>query len=290
MKMVHVLYGSIVAAAVVAGVRSFAGTPAPASDPTPVAEQPAGPVAADMAPQDDDSQAPSANPSGGIGGEVLEKIDVPSYSYLRVGQKGTEGTWVAVPTAPVQVGQSVRVAGAMKMSNFQSKGLNRTFETIYFGNLDNGSSAGAGQENPHGMGASAMGASPHGAGMSGDSSNPHGAAPATTVEVKAVPKADGANGKTVAEVIGDRTKLSGKSVRIRGTVVKVNGGILGKTYLHLRDGSGDATAGTNDIVVTTDALPELGATIVVEGNVVVDRDIGAGYKFPTMIEDAKLVN
>ena len=301
MKMVHVLYGSIALAAVVAGVRSFAGTPPPSSDPAPVVAEPQGPSVADMAPGDSEEQAPQNAPAAGIGGEVLEKIDVPSYSYLRVGQKGTEGTWVAVPTAPVQVGDSVRVAGAMKMSNFQSKGLNRTFDTIYFGNLDSGGSRAAAApqmagDNPHaGMGAGMSGdpSNPH-AGMNGGAANPHGgmngAPAAAPVDVKAVAKAEGANGKTVAEVIGQRTSLSGKSVRIRGTVVKVNGGILGRTYLHLRDGSGDATAATNDILVTTEAVPTLGETILVEGVVAIDRDIGAGYKFSTMVEDAKLVS
>ena len=109
------------------------------------------------------------------------------------------------------------------------------------------------------------------------------------MDVKPLARAEGPNGKTVADVIGQRTTLSGKAVKIRGTVVKVNTGILGRTYLHLRDGSGDAAAGTNDIVVTTEATPTLGETVVVEGKVVLDRDIGSGYKFATMVEDAKVL-
>lgn len=299
MKMVHVLYGSLVAAAVIAGVRSFAGSPPPVSEPAVAAAEPAAPAPAafaDQLPADDDVQAPT----GGIAGEVLEVIDVPSYSYLRIGAKGTDGTWAAVPTASVKVGATVQVTGAMKMTDFQSKALGRTFPVIYFGTLGDGASARAlppaTGDNPHGAGANphGMGADPHGMGAGAQGADPHaamnGAAPAAApVDVKPLARAEGPNGKTVADVIGQRTTLSGKAVKIRGTVVKVNTGILGRTYLHLRDGSGDATAGTNDIVVTTEATPTLGDTVVIEGKVVLDRDIGSGYKFATMVEDAKVL-
>jgi len=311
--MVHVLFGTVLTAAVIAGVRSMSGAPVPASDPVPVAaeapESPARGRVPQMAAADDDTPAAADEPSsGGIAGQVLEVIEVPNYSYLRVGEKGSDGTWVAVPTAGLSAGASVRVGSAMKMTDFKSTALNRTFPVIYFGTLDKGGSRAAAapsDENPHGAGmgdnphGAGMGDNPHGAGMgdnpqgAGMGDNPHaggmGAAPATTVEVKTLARAEGANGKTVAEVIGQRTTLTGKTVRIRGTVVKVNAGILGRTYLHLRDGSGDATAQTNDIVVTTEATPTLGDTVVIEGKVVVDRDIGAGYKFPTMVEDAKVL-
>ena len=299
MKMVHVLYGSLVAAAVIAGVRSFAGSPPPANEPALAAAEPAAPAPAAFEPQrpaDDEVQAPA----GGISGEVLEVIDVPSYSYLRVGAKGTDGTWAAVPTASVKVGAAVQVTGAMKMTDFQSKALGRTFPVIYFGTLGDGASARtlppATGDNPHGAGANphGMGADPHGMGAGPTAADPHagmnGAAPAAApVDVKPLARAEGPNGKTVADVIGQRTTLSGKAVKIRGTVVKVNTGILGRTYLHLRDGSGDAAAGTNDIVVTTEATPTLGETVVVEGKVVLDRDIGSGYKVATMVEDAKVL-
>ena len=72
-------------------------------------------------------------------------------------------------------------------------------------------------------------------------------------------------------------------------MVKSTPGIMGKTYLHLRDGSGDAAAGTNDITVTTTTTPAVGDVVLVEGPIVLDRDIGAGYKFPTLVEDAKVL-
>ena len=45
----------------------------------------------------------------------------------------------------------------------------------------------------------------------------------------------------------------------------------------------------NDVTVTTATTPAVGDTILIEGTVVLDRDIGAGYKFPTLVEDAKVL-
>jgi hypothetical protein len=190
----------------------------------------------------------------------------------------------------------------MKMTGFTSTALKRTFPEIYFGTLQSGRA-------PHGMPSGdpsrsphANGADPHAAGaadphanVAGDhaaGADPHasmGGPSAPAVEVKPVGKAKGPEGRTVAEVIGQRDKLSGKTVRIHGTVVKSTPGILGKTYLHLRDGSGDPGAGTNDVTVTTTETPKVGDVVTVEGTVVLDRDIGAGYQFPTLVDDAKVL-
>jgi hypothetical protein len=66
-----------------------------------------------------------------------------------------------------------------------------------------------------------------------------------------VPKATGPDARTVAEVVAGKATLKGKPVLVHGQVVKVSSGILGKNWLHLQDGSGTASAGTNDILVTT---------------------------------------
>jgi len=291
-KMVYVLFGAVVAAAAVGGVRSFAGSAPPPRDPTPITAAPEAQPTPGAAADEGDSQ--------GISGEVLEVIDVPSYSYLRIGDKGTEGKWAAVPTAKVSVGQRVSVQDAMEMQNFNSKALNRTFASIYFGTLGGGASphgaVDTNHKSPHGASGAdphASAADPHGGAASPQGgADPHAGASqaASPVEVKAVPRAEGPNGKTVADAVAQRDKLVGKTVKIRGTVVKATTGIMGKTYLHLRDGSGDAGKGTNDITVTTTAEPKVGDVIVVEGTLATDVDIGSGYKFPTLLSDAKLVN
>jgi hypothetical protein len=267
--MVYVLFAAVAAAAAVGGARSLAG-PTPGTEPTPVAEAPL-PAPAAAA---DETEA--AEPTTALDGEVLEVIQVPTYSYLRIGRKGTEGTWAAVPTSSLKPGDHARIQGATKMSGFTSKALDRTFPVIYFGTLEGGRAA-------HGMAPVDPAKNPHANGA-----DPH-AASAVAADVKPVERAKGEAARTVAEVIAQRTQLVGKTVRIHATVVKSTPGILGKTYLHLRDGSGDAAAGTNDLSATTDATPAVGDTVLVEGVVAIDRDIGAGYKFPTIVEDAKVL-
>jgi hypothetical protein len=275
-KMPQILVGAVVLAATAAGIHTYLGNSAPreaAVTPEPQMLPPARPG----------SEMPAAMPSGdSISGEVLEVIDVPSYTYVRLGTKGTEGKWAAVSTAKVEVGARVTVVGAVAMNDFKSKVLGRTFPVIYFGALE-----GAAPPRAKGGEPRAPGADPHamGAPPAGDPHGQAGAAP-PQVEVKKVAKAEGPDGRTVAETLAQRVELRGKTVRIRGTVVKVMSGILGKTYLHLRDGSGPDA----DITVTTAAEPKAGDVVVLEGVVATDIDIGSGYKFPTLLSDAKVVN
>ena len=97
-----------------------------------------------------------------------------------------------------------------------------------------------------------------------------------------------AGGSSIADVWAKRAALAGKTVTINGTVVKFNGGILGRNWLHVQDGSGKADDGTNDITVTTEAAAKVGDVVTVTGKVVVDKDFGSGYAYKVLIEDAKI--
>jgi len=110
-------------------------------------------------------------------------------------------------------------------------------------------------------------------------------APAEEVDLTGIAKADG--GKTVAEVFAEKEQLAGKPVTFRGKVVKTNADIMGKNWLHVRDGSG--ADGTNDLTVTTaGAIPNVGDTVVVTGPVVLNKDFGMGYVYDVLIEDAQV--
>lgn len=94
------------------------------------------------------------------------------------------------------------------------------------------------------------------------------------------------DGKTVQEVYQEKAKLNGKRVTLRGKVVKYSEAIMGKNWLHLRDGTGKEPA--NDLTVTTQAKTKVGDTVLVEGTIWLDKDLGAGYKYDVIIEDAKV--
>ena len=105
------------------------------------------------------------------------------------------------------------------------------------------------------------------------------------VDLTGIEKAEG--GKTVAEVFAEKDQLGDTNVVVRGKVVKANAGVMGKNWLHVRDGSG--AEGTNDLTVTTaSVLPEIGSTVVVSGPLTLDKDFGMGYQYDVIIEDAEV--
>ena len=108
---------------------------------------------------------------------------------------------------------------------------------------------------------------------------------AAEVDLTGIAKAEG--GKTVAEVFAEKDALAGTPVTFRGKVVKTNPDIMGKNWLHVRDGSGEE--GTNDLTITTaGTLPNIGDTVVVTGNVTLNKDFGMGYAYDVLIEDAQV--
>jgi len=101
-----------------------------------------------------------------------------------------------------------------------------------------------------------------------------------------VGKAKGADAYTVSETYEKAGKLDKKTVVVRGKVVKVSRGIMGKNWVHLRDGSGDPGKGTNNLVVTTQDVPKVGDVVTAKGTLCKDKDFGAGYKYLVIIEEA----
>lgn len=105
------------------------------------------------------------------------------------------------------------------------------------------------------------------------------------VDLSGIAKAEG--GKTIAEVYAEKDQLAGQKVAVRGKVVKVNAGIMDKNWVHVRDGSG--AEGTNDLTVTTvSAVPNVGDTVLVTGQVSLDKDFGMGYAYSVIVEDAEV--
>lgn len=220
-------------------------------------------------------QGAAAVPPGS--GKVLETMNAATYTYARVETASGE-TWIAGPQTTVKVGDTVSWSGGNEMKNFPSKTLGRTFESILFvGRIQPAGAATAPAAATPGAATAeeagkAMGAS-HG-GLSGKGEGP---------EVTGIEKVDG--GQTVAEVYERREALAGKDAAVRGKVVKFNSGVMGRNWLHVRDGSKSAD-GENDLTVTTDATADVGDTVVVRGKVAVNKDFGFGYRYDVMIEGA----
>jgi len=203
-----------------------------------------------------------------VKGQVLETMDVESYTYLRLKTKDGE-TWAAVNKTPVKKGAEVTIENVMVMNNFESKSLKRTFPTILFGTLGGtgGSAPGVGND---------MAKAHSGLAKTIDAGDIH------------VPKASGPNARTVAEVMTKGAELKGQTVLVRGKVVKYNPEIMGKNWVHLRDGSGSPSNNTNDVLVTTMNQAKVGDVVTAKGIVRTDQDFGAGYSYKVLIEEATL--
>jgi hypothetical protein len=113
------------------------------------------------------------------------------------------------------------------------------------------------------------------------------AKPADVGDVK-VAKAAGPDARTVAEVNAQSAALKGKNVAVHGKVVKFTAAVMGKNWVHVRDGTGTAADGSDDVTVTTMDEAKVGDVVLVRGVVQTDRDLGSGYKYKVLIEDATL--
>jgi len=223
--------------------------------PAQSAAAPAGGARAATAAPAVPAHAASAGPT--LSGPVLETMDAASYTYVRV-KSGESAIWAAAPQFAIKVGDRVTVPLEMPMNNFHSQALNRDFPLIYFVTK---------------------------IAREGETLPASGSAPVTG------PIAPPAGATTIAQLWANRKALEGKAVTVHRRVVKFNGGILGKNWIHLQDGTGKAEDRTNDITVMAaeDVTVKVGDTVTLAGTVVLDKDLGSGYAYATIIDNARLV-
>jgi len=219
----------------------------------------------------------SAQPQAGqtATGTVVETMDAASYTYVRV-RTATGEIWAATAQFKVAVGDRVVVPLDMPARDFHSPSLNRDFPVLYFApRIDRegeAPAAAAGSQAP--PPAPMMPAH----GMTG--------APATEPLTAKIPPPDG--GVSVADVWTRRAALAGKTVTVRGKVVKFNGGILDRNWIHIQDGSGDPKVGTHDLAITSQGVTKVGDIITATGKLATNKDIGSGYKYAVIVEDATI--
>jgi hypothetical protein len=243
---------------------SCSNTSGPAAQATAQAAPAAAPATAPAPAPSHPQSAPAGASVRVVTGPVLETMDAATYTYMKV--QASEGEiWAATSRFVVKVGDRVAVPLESPMENFHSQSLNRDFPLIYF----------ASQITREGEPAGGM-------------QMPPGHPPASAGQAVTERIAPPEGGQSIESVWAARTTLAGKTVTVRGKVVKFNGGIMGRNWLHIQDGTGVAAKGTNDITVTTDAEAKVGDVVTVTGKVVVDKDFGAGYRYAVLLEGATL--
>lgn len=194
---------------------------------------------------------------------VKEVINATAYTYLLVTEAKKE-YWIAIPRTEVKVGKTYEYEGGMEMKKFESKDLKRTFDSVFFveGLID-----------PSIIQATA---------------NPK------EESAKKITKTELSEGITLAkgaisvhDLFSGKDKLAGTTVILTGKVVKFMPEIMSKNWIHLQDGS--SFNGRNDITITTLSKVKVDEIVSFRGKVVLNKDLGSGYKYDVLIEDATVI-
>lgn len=180
---------------------------------------------------------------------VTEALVGEGRSYLHI-QEAQYDFWVSVPEMQVAAGAHVLLGQGPLVSGVQSAALNRRFEAI-----------------------------------------------TVIEEAQVIPAHEAAarvrldppeGGLDLAGLYARRAALAGQRVKVHGRVVKASKGVFGKNWYHLRDGSAGPAEGEDEVTVTTALDAEVGDVLVAEGPLTVDRDLGFGYFYKAILEDASV--
>lgn len=204
---------------------------------------------------------------------VQEILQVKEYSYVRVLEDGTE-KWLAVPSTVVEMGKTYYYGKSMEMNNFESKDLNKTFETVFF--IEK-------------LSTDTNGTAIHTTVNIQNQITPNTLeTPKPTIEKNKVTVETPSGGISIAELYENKEKYKNQLVKLSGKVTKYSPAIMNINWVHLQDGT--EFNGEFDLTVTTIAEVNIGDVVTIQGKVTLNKDFGAGYFYKIIIENATLIN
>lgn len=195
---------------------------------------------------------------------VKEVQQTSGYTYVLAQDSGQE-IWMAISKTEVAVGEKLYFDEAIEMKDFESKELNKVFDRIIF--VDQVS------KKPL------------------DAKDKKKAVIAKRQDgmrelLDSIKISPVAGSKSIAELYENAKEYNNKTVKVRGQVVKVNSDIMDRNWVHLMDGTkGDDRS---DLTFTTKEIVKVGDTVTLEGVLAIDREFGAGYVYPVIVESAVL--
>lgn len=196
---------------------------------------------------------------------VVKEIEQTSgYTYLLVMDRGQE-YWMAVSKMDIKEGEKLYYQQAMEMKDFESKELNRVFDKIYF---------------VEGISKSRITVDAKKA----EAIRRNKKVKQEMLDSIKIVRAPG--GQTIGELYQNPKDYNKKTVKVRGQVVKVNSEIMDRNWVHLMDGT--TGADKSDLTFTTQEVVQVGDTVTLEGTLAIDREFGAGYVYPVIVEKAVL--
>lgn len=190
---------------------------------------------------------------------VLDVLQGSKYTYVNV-KEAEDVYWLATSKQPVDIGKAYFYKNALLKNNLYSNEFERTFERIYL--------------------VSQIVPVDHGSAMSSE--------PMIDEKVKGIDedKIDVRREGSIriADLLDNASNYNGQKIQVSGVVVKVNRKIMGRNWIHLKDGSNE-----EDLIVTSDVdIPE-GHTVTMTGTVALQLDFGAGYRYDVLLEEGLLL-
>ena len=190
-------------------------------------------------------------------------IQTSGYTYLLL-KEGDKENWAAVSRFEAEKGKTYYYNQSMEMSNFASKELKRTFESILF--IQD---------------------------FSDQPIKPKAPAALTTKGRQNIEQVGGikvepiSGGLKLSDLFANPSNYNGKKIKVSGQVIKFSPEIMQKNWVHIQDGT--EANGSFDLTVTTLDSVAVGKVVSFEGVIAIDKDFGYGYKYDVILEEAKVI-
>ena len=191
-------------------------------------------------------------------------IDANDYTYIKVTEKG-KTYWMAITKMPLKKGETYYYDGGIVMKNFKSKSLNKTFESIIF--LDKIRTKMEPQTKRV--------------------ESPHANLPKKKDKVKIVKIEQPVGGTSLKQLLSNKESFSGKTILIKGKVLKVNNGIMDRNWVHIADGT--EFKNVIDLGISTLDTVKVGDIVTFKGTIALNKDFGYGYIYPILMEKSILI-
>jgi len=214
------------------------------------------------------------NPAAGVNsGTVIAVHTAGRYTYIHLAQDpDKEEVWLAAGLS-VAVGDRIEYRGGVPMQAFHSETLNRTFDKILFVSAIRKVTNETQQADKNMVN------------VPNDDFHRElspGQAKVTLPTADEIKRS--ATEKSIGEIFADLDALNGMTIGLRAKVIKVGSGIMGKNWITLVDGTGKAP--DDKLLATTKQMVQIGSTLSVNGILRTNVDLGSGYKYKAVLEEA----
>lgn len=194
--------------------------------------------------------------------KVLKVTPGERYQYAEV-REGDKTYWLASPKQELRAGETYYYNEALVRTQFESTDLQQVFDTLLL----------VTRLVPEGE-QDALKAPLHKA-------HPGGLAG----EVPAANQGTAPVSLELPELLQNPQAYENRWVEFSGTCVKVNEGIMGRNWVHLK-ALGEATG---EVVLTTQETIAVGQVVRMQAVVRLNRDFGSGYKYDLLLEEGQKI-